>query len=164
MSKVSELVFVAFLSALLVISKEIIAFIPNIELVSFLLILFAKNFKLRVSLMIATVFCFIEIILYGIGDWTIMYFVMWNGLVLLVNALRYQIKTGEGWAFLSGIFGLTFGFFFSLPYLVFSVEAAVAYWMKGIFFDLVHAIGNYIVMMLLYDKTDMFLHQRFHDL
>lgn len=164
MSKLKEMVLAALLSAILVLSKEVLAFLPNIELISFLLILFGRHFKLRNTLLIASIFCLIQIVLYGFGDWSIMYFIVWNGLVLISFYTKNKLKKGEHLALFSGLFGLLFGAFFALPYLVFSYEAAFAYWIKGLFFDLVHALGNYLIMLVLFDKVDSRIGEIFKEL
>lgn len=151
-NNIFKLVKIALFSAILVISKEILAFLPNVELVSFLLILIACHMSLKESLMIATCFCFIQMLLYGFGEWTPIYFLVWNGLVLVVKLIPFHSK--HLLALISGLFGLTFGLYFSLPYLFLSFETALAYWIKGLFFDLIHCLGNYLIMMLLYDRMN----------
>ena len=164
MNSIKEMVLIALMSAVLVISKEALAFLPNIELVSFFLILFGQNFRLRNSLLIANIFTLIQIVLYGLGDWTIVYFVVWNALVIVSFYLKDKVKSSEELALFSGAFGLLFGAFFSLPYLVFSYEAALAYWIKGLFFDLIHGVGNYLIMLVLYDQVNYWIKRVFKEL
>lgn len=157
MNKCKEIVLIALLSAILVISKELLAFLPNIELVTFLLIMYSKHFKLENSLMIANVFCLLQMVLYGIGEWTPIYFFVWNGLVFI--SYHFKRLKRDSYALLAACFGLTFGFFFALPYLFFSLESMLAYWIKGLFFDLIHGIGNYLMVMILYDATDSWMNR-----
>ena len=164
MSKIKEMTLIALLSAILTISKEILAFLPNIELVSFLLILFGRHFKLAHSLSIATIFCFLQVVLYGFGDWSIMYFIMWNGLVMISFYTKNIFKNEHQLALFSGAYGLVFGLFFAFPYLIFSFEAALSYWLKGLFFDLIHGVGNYLIMLVLYEKTDKYIGEIFKEL
>lgn len=164
MSKIKEMTLIALLSAILTISKEILAFLPNIELVSFLLILFGRHFKLVHSLSIATIFCFLQIVLYGFGDWSIMYFIMWNGLVMISFYTKNIFKNEHQLSLFSGAYGLVFGLFFAFPYLIFSFEAALSYWLKGLFFDLIHGVGNYLIMLVLYEKTDKYIGEIFKEL
>ena len=54
-------------------------------------------------------------------------------------------------AMISGIFGLLFGFLCAIPYLFVSgLAGAFAYWIAGIPFDLIHGIGNFVIMLVLY--------------
>ncbi|MFV0381541.1 MAG: ECF transporter S component [Breznakia sp.] len=148
--KTRRFVFAALCVALLVISKEMIAALPNVELVSFLFILIAIHFSLKDSILIATIFCIIQAVLYGMGDWTIMYFLIWNGLVVLSYHLRFFLHNEYRAAFFSGIFGLVFGFLFSSFYLIYSVRFMWVYFLRGLPFDLLHGITNFIIMLILY--------------
>lgn len=67
-------VLCAMLACLLVISKEILAFLPNIELVSFFIIIYALFLPWRMMLMIVFLFSTLQMLLYGIGMWTPMYY------------------------------------------------------------------------------------------
>lgn len=149
-----KIVLIAFCCALLVVSKEVLAFLPNIELVTFLLILYSLNFELSISLFISIGFCFIQMILYGIGPWTPMYFIVWSFLVILTVILKKWLKDEHRCAVFSGIFGLFFGFLFSIPYFLMDWNLGVAYFLKGIPFDLIHCVGNYLLMLLLYERCN----------
>ena len=77
------------LACLLVISKEILAFLPNIELVSFFIIIYALFLPWRMMLMIVFLFSTLQMLLYGIGMWTPMYYIVFSGLALLTICLRF---------------------------------------------------------------------------
>ena len=149
-----SLVIYGLCAAIVVVSKEVISFIANIELVSFLLIMFGRNFRLAGSIMIAIVFSFLQMLLYGVGIWTYMYFIVWTLLVIVANYTKQLFNTEQKLALFSGSFGLVFGFLFSIPYFVISFNLGVAYFIKGIPFDLVHGIANYIIMLLLFERCD----------
>lgn len=156
MNSVKQLCLISVCSAILVISKEVLAFLPNIELVTFLLLMYALHFKWTTSISIATIFCFLQIVLYGFGIWTPMYFIVWNGWVLVCLALKKFLITNQRCAFLSAGFGFIFGFLFSIPFFFVSMQAGWAYFVRGIPFDLVHGLGNYIIMSVLYDPIHAF--------
>ena len=65
---VHELLLMGILTALLFIGQVFLAFLPNIEIVSFLIILYTLVFGRKVFLMIYT-FILLEGILYGFGLW-----------------------------------------------------------------------------------------------
>ena len=154
MNRVRNLIIYGMCAAIVVVSKEIIAFVPGAELVSFLLILFGINFKLKGSIIIAVVFSFLQMVLYGVGIWTYMYFIVWTSLVVIAYCCRGILKDEYKLAIFSGIFGLVFGFLFSIPYFVISFRMGWIYFVKGIPFDLAHGVGNYIIMLLLYSKCN----------
>lgn len=55
------------------------------------------------------------------------------------------------WATISGAFGLLFGMLCAIPYLIMGGPVmAIAYWVSGIPFDLVHSAGNFILCLMLW--------------
>ncbi len=152
MKPLLHFIIYALCAAILVVSKEMLAFLPNVELVSFFIILFALTFTLEGTIFITMVFCLLQMVLYGVGLWTPIYFIVWPMLAIITNRLRFFLKDYHRCAILSGLFGLVFGFLFSIPYFVISFEMGWIYFIKGIPFDLIHGIANYVIMALLFDK------------
>lgn len=152
--KVFPLVLYTLCATLSVVAKEVLSFLPNIELVSFLFIIFALHFPIQGSIFIAIIFCFLQIMLYGIGVWTPIYFVVWSGLVIVVYCAKGILINEQRCAILSGVFGLSFGIFFSIPFFIISWQTGWISYLKGIPFDLIHMIGNYIIMLILYQKIN----------
>ncbi len=151
MNKVKNIVYCAICSAILVASKEIIAVIPNVELVSFLLIMYALFLPLKMSVSIAFIFCSLQMMLYGIGIWTPMYFIVWISLCVLTYIFKNKLNSNARCALYSGFFGLIFGFLFSIPYFIISIQTGYIYFINGLVFDVIHAISNYIIMTILYE-------------
>lgn len=85
--KTRELVGNAFLAAILVIVQVAFSFLPNIEFVSLLIILYTLVFEKR-TVVIIYLFALLEGILYGFGVWWIMYLYVWTILYLLVRIFR----------------------------------------------------------------------------
>ena len=80
---VHELLLMGILTALLFIGQVVLAFLPNIEIVSFLIILYTLVFGRKVFLMIYT-FILLEGILYGFGLWWFQYLYLWSILAATV--------------------------------------------------------------------------------
>lgn len=154
---VKRIVVYTMCASIAVISKELLAFLPNVELVSFLFILYALNFEWKGSVLIAFLFSSLQMLLYGVGLWTPMYFIVWPALVIIVYKLKPWLTNGSRIALFSGLFGLSFGFLFALPYFVVSVRVGWIFFLKGIPFDLVHGLANYSIMRLLFEKSDAVL-------
>lgn len=165
MKNARTLVFYSVCAAIVIASKEVLAFLPNVELVSFLLIMFALSFNRMGSFIIAIIFCFAQMAFYGVGLWTPMYFIVWPLLTIVVSINRRFLNTYLKCAILSGIFGLAFGFFFSLPYFVVSIQTGWIYFLRGIPFDLVHGTANFVIMILLYDRMHVvidYFHKKYN--
>ena len=116
---VHELLLMGILTALLFIGQVFLAFLPNIEIVSFLIILYTLVFGRKVFLMIYT-FILLEGILYGFGLW-------WFSVCSISGASlrqRYCCCADFNhflfWSVISGFFGLAFGALCAIPYVFLS--------------------------------------------
>ena len=144
-----DVCLMAMLGVVMLASKEALAFLPNIELVSLFTILFTLVFRQRV-LGALGVFLLLEGLLYGFGSWWVMYLYIWPLLALLTWLFRWM-KHAWQWAIFSGLYGLAFGTLCSLFYLpVGGLKMVIAWIISGLTFDLVHAGGNFLLALLLY--------------
>ncbi len=135
--------------AILEVSKIALDFIPNVELVTLLFIVYTLSFG-RKTLWIAIGFVAVECFMKGISMWVLMYLYIWPLLILLVCFMK---KRGAGYLLycvLSGIFGLLFGLLCTPPnFLIAGVKTAIAWWISGIPYDIVHGISNFIICLVL---------------
>lgn len=129
--------------------KVVMAWLPNIEPVSLLVMLYTVVFG-RKCLYPIYVYVLLEILLYGIGTWNIMYLYIWALLALGAWFMRKQTHP-LAWALLSGCFGLLFGFL-CMPVDLFigGFGYAISKWASGILFDLAHCVGNFVIAALLF--------------
>lgn len=139
----------AMMGVLLTVSKEVMAFLPNFEPVTLLIVLFTLCFGPMAAGAVA-VFLLLEGLLYGFGSWWVMYLYVWPLLCGLTLLLRGMDKAWQ-WAVFAGLFGLGFGTLCSLAYLpVGGVRMALAWIASGLPFDLMHGGGNFLLMLVLY--------------
>lgn len=155
MKTTHRLILIGLLSALLVVVQVALAAIPNVELVSFLFLMYAITLPLSMSLSIAVVFVTLQALVWGMGDWVIGYYWIWPFWVVLIHLLKRVNKTNEfRWAILSSIWGFLFGILFAINHgILYGLNFSIAYWIKGISFDIIHAISNYIVIIVLFVPT-----------
>ena len=144
-----RLCLTAMMGVLLVASKEALAFLPNVELVTLLVVLFTLTFGWS-ALGGVAVFLLLEGLFYGFGFWWVMYLYIWPLLVLLTCLLRF-LKRAWQWALVAGIYGLCFGALCSLFYVtMWDFPKIISWVIAGFYFDCIHAAGNFILMLLLY--------------
>lgn len=144
-----RLCLMALMGVLLVASKEALAFLPNIELVTLLIVLFTLTFG-RLSIGAVAVFLLLQGLLYGFGFWWVMYLYIWPLLALLAWLFR-RMKHAWQWAVFTGLFGLGFGALCSLFYLtMWDFPKIISWVIAGFPFDCAHAAGNFILTLLLY--------------
>ena len=143
-----ELVSLSLLGALTVVSKELMAFLPNIEPVTLLLMCAALVYGLK-ALYPCAIFVALEGLLYGFGLWFWSYVYIWPLLILAVWLLR-GVRSWLLWTVFAALFGLLFGPLTAIPYLfIGGWSMAFSYWVAGIPFDLAHFAGNALMAGLL---------------
>ena len=153
-----ELVLLALLGALLWVSKMALAWLPNIEPVSLLLIVYTVVLGWK-ALAPLYVYVAMELLIWGIGFWSICYTYVWLVLVLLAMLFR-RMESPLGWAVLSAAFGLGFGALCSLVYWVSGGWAfALSWWVSGIPFDLLHCVGNFAMALTLFQPCKRVLNR-----
>ena len=144
------------LGALTFSLKLAMAFLPNIEPVSLLLMVFAVVFGWK-ALYITYVYVAMEILFFGLSIWNIYYLYVWAILVLAAILLR-GMKSPLGWAVLSGAFGLMFGALCAVTDLFIGGPGyALAKWVTGITFDLAHCAGNFAIALLMFEPLRLLL-------
>mgnify|MGYP001661675020 FL=1 len=144
-----ELVLLALLGALLLVTKLALAWLPNIEPVSLLVLVYTAVLGWK-ALAPVYVYVMMEILIWGIGFWNLCYTYVWLVLVVLAMLFR-KMESPLGWAVLSGAFGLSFGALCALVYWVTGGWAfALSWWVSGIPFDLLHCAGNFAMALVLF--------------
>ena len=144
-----RVVLCALLAAAAVVLQVAMSFLPNIEPVSLLVLVYALAFGRDVFYIIFT-FVLLEGLVFGFHLWWVSYWYvwpLWAAAVLLIG--RGREKPPLLWAVASGAFGLSFGALCALPYLVGGPWAAFSYWVAGIPFDLLHCGGNFVLALVL---------------
>lgn len=147
--KVKDIVLIGMMSAVLFTVQVALSFIPNVELISILIILCTLFFKWK-TLYIIYSFVIAEGFIYGFGLWWINYLYIWT-VLFFITMLFHKQRFPYFWAILSGIFGLSFGALCSIPYFFMGgIPSMVAYWTSGIIFDLIHGVSNYVLALVLF--------------
>lgn len=145
---VRDLVSLSLLGAIMVAAKELMAALPNIEPVTLLLMCATLVYGLR-ALYPCCIYVLLEGLLYGFGLWFISYLYVWPLLVVLVYAMR-RSRSRVVWTAAAALYGLAFGPLTAIPYLfIGGWSMAFSYWIAGIPFDLVHFVGNGVMVGLL---------------
>jgi len=155
---VYDIVLVGILSATLTAGKMALAFVPNVEIVTLLLILYTVTVGLKKALLTAVIFSTIEIFIYGFNTWILGYYFIWPTLILITWVLRRTINAEYGYAIVGGLFGLFFGMFFAVFESIFYGWAyGFGYWVRGIPMDILHGVSNFIIILLLFKPLSRIL-------
>lgn len=154
---IEDIALMGMMVAVIEACKLAMAFLPNIELTSFWIIMFTLLFGWRIVFVIP-VFILVEGAVYGFGLWWVMYLYAWPLLALAAWLCRRQ-ESMWFWSFLSAMFGFLFGFLCAIPYVAIGTAdsglrgglyAGFTWWVAGIPFDIAHGVGNFVLMTVLY--------------
>lgn len=149
-----DIALVGLMVAVIEVFKFAMMGLPNIELTSFWLVLFSKNFGKKVY-WVVPVFTLIEGVIFGFNLWWISYLYVWP-LLVLVTRIMHKNDSAVTWATVSAVFGLSFGALCAIPYLFTGTDLqsglsiAFGWWVSGIPWDIAHCAGNFVLMILLY--------------
>ena len=151
MGKISvrEIVLFGVLGALTFAAKYVMSFLPNIEPVSLMVMLFAVVFGKK---WVYPVYLYVmmEILFYGISLWNINYLYIWAVLAVAAYLMR-NMQSALGWALLSGVFGLLFGALCGIvDVFIGGFGYAVTKWVSGIPFDILHCGGNFVIALVMF--------------
>ena len=146
--KTREIVIYGILSAVLLAAQVSLGFLPNIEIVTLLILVYTLVFRKKYSLSFI-IFVFLEGLIYGFGLWWINYLYVWS-----IQHSSLFLSGNDSvwfWSILSGIYGITFGALCTIPYFAIGgISGAFAYWTSGLLFDIIHCISNFIVCLVLF--------------
>jgi hypothetical protein len=141
-----RLVRIAFMSAVLTVAMWALKPLPNVELISLLVVLYALLFG-KDTFIAVTVFSLTEGLQWGFGLWWVSYLYVWPLLCLAVLLLKPLLKEEFIlWAVVSGGFGLVFGGLFALAYIPINMTYALSYWIAGLPWDVWHGACNFVLM------------------
>lgn len=156
--KIRDIALIGILSASLTAGKLALSFIPNVEIVTLLFIVYASVFGTKKSFFISLVFTSTEILLYGFSTWLLGYYIIWPLLVLIISIVRNRLKSEYAYATIGAIFGYLFGMFFAvIESFFYGISYGWVYWINGLAFDLVHGTSNFIIILILYKPMNNLL-------
>lgn len=143
------MVLFACLGALTFALKMAMSYLPNIEPVSLLVMVYGAVFGKK-ALYPVYIYVAMEILCFGFGIWNINYLYIWAILSLGAWLLR-KMEQPLGWAVLSGGFGLAFGALCApVDVVIGGAGYALTKWVSGIPFDIAHCVGNFFIALILF--------------
>lgn len=155
LSPAREAALIGVLGALCIASREFLQMLPNIKPVTSIIIISVMLFGLRFGLCLTFVVTVVSSMLLGMGTWTMFQLLAWAVVCLATEGLmrlcsRFHLRPRlVPMALFSACMGYVFGFFVSLEKLLLGgYKVFIAYWMSGLFFDTLHAFGNFAFYLI----------------
>ena len=127
----------------------ILSSFPNIEPVTLCIIVLAVTFG-KQAIWAVAVYVALELLIWGIGLWSVSYLYIWPALFYLAYFLRKE-NSSFVWACIAALFGFSFGALCSPPqFVIGGWTAALSWWQAGLLFDLMHGAGNFVLTLFLF--------------
>jgi hypothetical protein len=104
------------------------------------------------SLTMVVVYCLIQAIMFGFGDWVIVYLIFWSFVVFLTYLLRKICKKSVlFFSILNALFGFLIGIFFMVEtFNIYDLSYAISYYLNGVTQDIIHFISNFFITLILF--------------
>ncbi|MDL2234358.1 hypothetical protein LJC63_12395 [Ruminococcaceae bacterium OttesenSCG-928-L11] len=146
MKLTNRIALIGVLTALNTASRVFLQFLPNVKPVTSILIVSTIAFGLSFGLELAVTTVLVSSVLLGFGPWVPLQLLAWAVIVLmtwLINRFvpHHRLLLTTLWAFVSGYL---YGFLVSLDKLMFGHVYFFTYYLAGLSFDTLHAVGNAI--------------------
>lgn len=155
------MVLFGILGAMTFAAKYVMSFLPNVEPVSLMVMLFAvvfgKKWVYPTYLYVA-----MEILFYGISLWNLNYLYIWAVLAVAARCLK-NMQQPFGWAILAGVYGLLFGALCGIvDVFIGGFSYAAAKWVSGIPFDIAHCAGNFVIVLVMFRPLRTLMEKLWH--
>ena len=153
---------VALIAALLTVGKMAFAAIPNVEVVTVLIIVYGATLGLPYALTATLIFCTVEMAIWPPHTWVVLYYIYWPALAIVSSLAlrRSNVFKTTVFAVIIAVFGsFLFGLLSACVDTLFCVgnlspedlrKYWVAYYLRGVYFDVVHMISNGIIVGVLF--------------
>ena len=156
-----EIVLAGAFAAILLLQKEILAFIPNVSLTVFLIVLYSKTFGRRMTLLILMVYVILDNIIMGNMGLIFVPFQYagWALIPLLLCTVFKGVNDSLRLACLSALFSFLYCWIMVIPGVIVMHVSVAAYLAADISFELVLAASSFVSVLLLYRPCHRVLSQ-----
>lgn len=151
--KTKKLAIIGILSALCIASRIALEALPNIKPVTSIIFIASIILGSSYGISISTVTTLVSGLYLGLGTYIPFQILAWAIISLIGGTIGKLFKKPNVFimAILCGFFGFLYGFFVSLDKLfIAGIYGFLSYYIAGLPFDLLHAIGNVIFYTILY--------------
>lgn len=139
-----RITIIAMLATLSFVGRVMFTFLPNVQPTTVIILMTLYSFGLYEGLMVANLSMLISNIFLGMGPWTIPQMIAYSA-VALISWYLFSVFDKEIHIFviISAISGILYGLIISLVQIpMFGWGFFVVYYLNGVSFDVLHAIGN----------------------
>lgn len=166
---VKKLVLIALLGASLNAFKFCLMYIPNVEVVTLLIVAYSYVFGLGIGFPAAMVFCVLEGFIWGFNpSWLFSYFLHWGalssvGYLLAVCKIKKPLIIAIIIAIITALFGVQSTFMYYLTGgavgKVGWVDRYIKTYLTGTVFYITHVVSNFFILLFAFDTVKILLNK-----
>lgn len=152
---IREICIFAMFGVLMLISKKMMEFLPNIHLLGMFCITLTVVYRVK-ALIPIYVYVFLNGLIEGFSMWWVPYLYIWTILWAMAMLLPKKMKTPVAvvvYPLLCALHGLLYGTLYAPAQAIMfglSFNQTLAWIGAGLYFDAIHAIGNFFAGQLIY--------------
>lgn len=155
--KVRQIAYTTFLAAILWLVKISLASVPNVEMVTLLVIVYGATLPFKIGYPAVAIYVILDSMIFGFGDWVPALFIIWSLYFWVAAILKRWLFKSWHWAIVSAFFGIIFGSLFSIYYYFLYGTLSLIYLIQGLPYDLIHAVSNFFIALILFEPVSKVL-------
>lgn len=113
-----EITRTAILAAILIVVYYFGSTLMYVSITNFVLLLYGVYVPRKTAYFAVIIWCFVVILMYGFGEWVIMYFVLFPQYILIYNFLYRKCKSEYVLAFVGAFLTFICGTLIDLPFII----------------------------------------------
>lgn len=160
-----DIVLMPILAAILYVQQIALAFIPNVQLTTLLILLYTKvlGFKKSSLIMILHIVAYNFLNPYGPALPTHLPFFI-AAWLLFIGVVRISGNNTYLLAFISFIYGFVYGWILAIPAVYIADIPFVPYIIADIPFEIIMAVSNFVTVLWLYERLKVVLEDLLSDI
>lgn len=158
-----QLTRIAFMAASLTCVFQLFSHILYLEMITFTILLYAMNFQRTDAVLSCVIFALVNMLFLGITPWSCMYLMIYPFYAWIISCKQaFLSKHLFCLCLLCGFLSFLCGQLLDIPFLLFSKQITLLYWISGLKTSLIQGLLSYLICMLLYEPLSRRLHALQH--
>lgn len=155
-NKIKDITLCAICTSILVVQEQILAFLPNIQLTLFLMVVFSKKLGLIRTIIIITCYTLIDGLIGGPFNIIYITFMLigWLIIPILLCTIFKKVESPLYLALLGVMFAFTYSWINIIPNLILTSATIISYLIADYPFELLLAASSFLSILWLYTPIE----------
>ena len=155
-NKIKDITLCAICTSILVVQEQILAFLPNIQLTLFLMVVFSKKLGLIRTIIIITCYTLIDGLVGGPFNIIYITFMLigWLIIPILLCTIFKKVQSPLYLALLGVMFAFTYSWINIIPNLILTSATIISYLIADYPFELLLAASSFLSILWLYTPIE----------